>query len=408
MRMPSLRDIEDAAARLRHRVLRTPLVFSPYLSRYFGASVHLKLENLQNTGSFKVRGATYKLLLEKGERALKEVVAASAGNHAQGVALAAREAGLKATIVMPEWASISKQEATRGYGGNVILSGKTVAQSLKAAEALAGKDALLIHPFDDLRIIAGQGTVGLEILEDLDKPDKILVPVGGGGLAAGIAVAVKSRCPQTRIIGVQAAACPSALRARRLGKRVQVAAGPTLADGIAVPRIGKTPFKILERHVTALVGVEEESIASAVLMLLEKKKILAEGAGAAPLAALLEGHIRVTPGEKIVLVISGGNMDSPLIGRIINQGLLRNGRVMRMTVGLEDVPGSLAALLSHVARLKGNVLHIRHQRNVEGLPINMSRVAVEVETRGFDHIRKIRSALKKAGYDLQGPLQQGF
>jgi len=399
--MPTVRQIQSAADILKGIVLHTPLVNSPYLSRLFGADIYLKLENLQNTGSFKVRGATFKLLSEKRKRNLREVVAASAGNHAQGVALAARQAGVKATVVMPEWASISKQEATRGYGGTVIISGKNMSESLKEARKLAGEDILFIHPFDDPWIIAGQGTVGLEILEDIDAPDKILVPVGGGGLAAGIGIAVKSKNPATQVIGIQAAACPSALRSRQLGTRIVVEAGPTLADGIAIRQIGKRTFRILEKHVDAFATVNEESIASAVLMLLEKKKILAEGAGATPLAALLEGSVRTKPGEKVVLVISGGNMDSPLIGRIINQGLIRNARVMRMTVALDDVPGSLAMLLSHVASLKANVLHIRHDRNIGDLPINMSRVGMELETRGFNHIQEILAALGQAGYDIQ-------
>ncbi len=399
--VPSLRNIEHAAALLKDQVLHTPLVFSPYLSRLFDAKIYLKLENLQNTGSFKVRGAAYKLLCSGIAAGAREVVTASAGNHAQGVALAARLAGLRATVVMPEGASISKQEATRAYGGTVLLSGKNVSESLKEARRLAGKGALFIHPFDDPRIIAGQGTVGLEILEDLNAPHKILVPVGGGGLAAGVGIAVKAKSPRTRVIGVQAAACPSALRSRRLGKRIRVHDEPTLADGIAVRQLGKITFKALEEHVDTLVSVKEESIASAVLMLLEKKKVLAEGAGAVPLAALLEKAVRPKSGERVVLVISGGNIDSPLIGRILNQGLIRNARVIRMTVTLEDVPGSLAALLSLVAKLKANVLHIRHDRNVGDLPINVSRVALEMETRSREHVEELLKRLKKAGYDTR-------
>ncbi|MBW1956601.1 MAG: threonine ammonia-lyase [Deltaproteobacteria bacterium] len=399
--MTTLQHIQEAAEILKDRVLRTPLVHSPYLSRHFGAQIYLKLENLQNTGSFKVRGAVFKLFSESQKRRLQGVVAASAGNHAQGVALAARQARVNAIVVMPEWASISKQEATRAYGGKVVISGKTVDESLKEARKLAGEGRLFIHPFDDPLIITGQGTIGLEILEDLRNPDKILVPVGGGGLAAGIGIVVKAQSPRTRVIGVQSTACPSARESLRLQRRVMVDAAPSLADGIAVRQTGKRNYRILASHLDDLVTVNESSIAAAILMLLEKKKILAEGAGAVPLAALLEKSVHIKQGDKVVLVISGGNMDSSLIGRIISQQLIQNARVMRMTAVLEDVPGTLATLLSQVAALKANVLHIRHDRNVGDLPINMSRVAIELETRGEDHVKNILHHLRKAGYNVR-------
>jgi len=405
--MPTLQDVEKAQSLLIDTVLHTPLVYSPYLSRLFHSKIFLKLENLQNTGSFKIRGAAYKLLTVKGKTKIREVVAASAGNHAQGVALAARQAGMRATLVMPEWASISKQEATRAYGGHVVIHGKSIGESLAEAKSRSGKEVLFIHPFDDPEIIAGQGTVGIEILQELGAPDQILVPVGGGGLIAGIAVAIKAKSPGTRIIGVQTIQCPAAVESRRQGKRVSTNAGPSLADGITVRQVGKLTFDIMQKDVDDLVTVNEDSIASAVLMLLDKKKVLAEGAGAVPLAALLEGVIKPHSGETVVLLVSGGNMDSPLIGRIITQGLIRNARVMRLSVALEDVPGSLASLLDYVARLKANVLHIRHDRNVGDLPMNISRVVLELEIRGLDHLMEIRDTLLKAGYAIHAELPPG-
>ena len=399
--MTTYPEIQKAAEAIRDRVLRTPLVLSPTLSRMFKADIYLKLENLQTTGSFKIRGATYKLIVNRGRIGPQGVVAASAGNHAQGVALAARQLGILATIFMPEWASISKQEATRAYGGKVIISGKSVNESLGKAKELADRGAMMIHPYDDDEIIAGQGTVALEILSELSDPDMILAPVGGGGLISGIATAVKAMTKKTKIIGVQAASCPSAVVSRQNGKITPVTTTPSIADGISVKQVGSLTFDIIQKHVDSIVAVAEESIASAVLFLLERKKMLAEGAGAVPVAALLDGTVAIPKGGKVVLVISGGNMDSPLIGRIINQGLSKHSRVMRLSVTLEDIPGSLAKLLSHVASLKANVLHIRHDRNVGDIPINMSRVVLELETRGPEHVNEIADALRRLKYEIK-------
>ncbi|WP_373501571.1 threonine ammonia-lyase, partial [Desulfococcus sp.] len=328
-------------------------------------------------------------------------VAASAGNHAQGVALAARKAGIAATVVMPEWASISKQEATRSYGGTVVLSGQSLGESLMKAEEIAREGKTFIHPFDDPDIITGQGTIGVEILDDLSDVDAIVVPVGGGGLIAGIASMVKPVKPSVRIIGVQAAACPSAAASRKAGRIVEVPARLSIADGITVKQIGQRNFEVIQRWVDDIVLVEEEEIAAAVLMLLERKKILAEGAGAVPLAALMNCAVNIPPGRKGVLVISGGNVDSPLLGRIIQKGLLENGRIMRVRIHLADIPGSLSGLLQEIARLKANVLHIYHDRDVKDLPIHMTYVALELEVRGPGHIEEIMSALSRSGYEIQ-------
>ncbi len=398
--MTSLKSVQEAAKTIRDTVLRTPLVYSSTFSRIFGAEIWLKLENLQRTGSFKVRGAAHKILRCRNEIGPEGVVAASAGNHAQGVALAARNAGIPATIVMPEWASISKQEATGGYGGEVLLHGRSVGESLEKAREFAQQGRMFIHPYDDPDIIAGQGTIGLEIIEDLIDAEMILVPIGGGGLISGVALTAKSLRPDIRIIGVQAATCPSAHESLQKGSVTAVAAGDSIADGITVRQTGNLTFEIIRKYVEDVALVEEDHIAAAILMLLERKKTLAEGAGAVPLAALFSGSVKVSPGSKVVLVISGGNVDSPLLGRIIRKGLLKNGRIMRIRLQLEDIPGSLSRLLSLIADLKANVLHIFHDRNIRDMPIHMTWVELDVETRGQPHIDNIRKELERAGYVL--------
>ncbi len=399
--MIPLDKIHHAAEVIGGSIIKTPLVYSPSFSRRFGSDIYLKLENLQKTGSFKIRGAMFKLHTIPGKKRERGVVAASAGNHAQGVALAAKQAGIKATIVMPEWASITKQEATRGYGSKVILHGSSVGQSLEKALELARQGLTFIHPFDDYDIITGQGTLGLEIIEELKDTDALLVPVGGGGLIAGVSSAVRSINPGIKIIGVQAALCPSAYESRKAGRILKVESQPSIADGINVKRIGKIGLKIIKECVDDIVLVGEEHIASAMLILLERKKILAEGAGAVTFAALLNGSANIPKNGKVVLLITGGNVDSPFLGRIIGQGLIKNGRIMRIRVLLEDTPGSMARLLAIVARLKANVLHIFHSRNMGNMPIYTAWVDMELETRGFDHLEEINSELKKAGYRVE-------
>ncbi|MGB3944849.1 MAG: threonine ammonia-lyase [Methanothrix sp.] len=399
--MISLDDIRKAASILDGRVIRTPLVRSATFSRIAGAEVYLKLECLQTGGSFKVRGATFKLLTSPGEIGSRGVVAASAGNHAQGVALAAKAAGIAATIVMPVWASMGKQEATRSYGAEVVLAGDSLAESISIAKDMAEDGRTFIHPYDDEDIIAGQGTIGLEILEDLPDPDVVVVPVGGGGLIGGIASAIKALRPETRILGVEAAACPSAFESLRQGRRVTVEAKKSIADGISVKELGERNYPIIREHVEEILLVEEEEIARAVLALLERKKILAEGAGAAPLAALLNSKFEIPEGGRVVLVISGGNLDPPLLERVVRQGLLKNGRIMRFSACIDDVPVSLSRLLALVAERGGNVLSIHHARGGIGLSLFKTRVEVEVETRSFDQIEDIKNRLTAAGYDIK-------
>ena len=290
--------IRAAADAIRKKVVRTPLVHSPTLSDMFSGDIYLKLENLQRTGSFKIRGAVFKLMACADRIGPKGVVAASAGNHAQGVAFAAAEARVPSTIVMPEWASISKQEATRHYGGKVVLHGQSVSESLTHAMDLSGDGRMFVHPFDDPEIIAGQGTVGLEILEELPDVDTIIVSVGGGGLVSGIATAVKEEEPGVKIIGVEAAVCPSAAVSLEKGTMTTVDAASSIADGILVRKPGELTFPLMQRFVDRIALVEEEHIASAILLLLERKKMLSEGAGAAPLAALVGGGVDIPSGRK--------------------------------------------------------------------------------------------------------------
>ncbi len=394
-------EIRRAAGVLKGRVIRTPLVYSPTFSSLAGFEVYLKLENLQATGSFKIRGATYKILAELDRIGKGGVVAASAGNHAQGVALAANRAGLASTIIMPEWASISKQEATRGYGGRVILEGQSIADAIKKAQELSKDGKTFIHPYDDPSIIAGQGTIGLEIMEEMPNVDLIAVPVGGGGLVAGISVAARAIRPGIRIIGVQAEACPSALKAVETGKRITVDALHSIADGITVKQIGRIPFDVVRKEVDQIVLASEDRIAEAVIMLLERKKVLAEGAGAVCVAALLSGAIKAPAETKAVLVVSGGNIDISLLDRVIRKGMSRKGRIMRFSVRMDDVPGALAKLLGIIAGVKANVLHIYHNRGGADMSIYQSMVELEIETRNFEHIREVEAVLNQTGYDMK-------
>jgi threonine dehydratase len=400
--MVSLADIQIAEKIIKDNVLRTPLVYSPTFSKMTGTEVYLKLENLQMGGSFKIRGATYKIQQHLEQVRQNGVVAASVGNHAQGVALAARAANVPATIVMPVWASISKQEATRNYGAEVILQGGSLLESIKIGQDLASESGrMFIHPYDDAEVTIGQGTIGLEILEEIPNPDWILVPVGGGGLISGIATCVKSIRPQTRIIGVQAEACPSAYEALKLGRPVSIEDKNSIADAIMVTEVGESDFHILKDKVDQIILVSEDQIAEAVTLLFERKKILAEGGGAVPLAALLGSSLKVPNGHRVVLIISGGNVDSLVLDKIIRQGLRLHGRLMRFSLCLEDVPGSLARVLNLIAGYHANVVHIYHARNEKGLPINYTRVDLELETRNFDHIEEIRKSIENQGYKIK-------
>ena len=399
--MVSLADIEAAKIRISPHIIRTPLVHSPTISEMTGANVYLKLETLQKAGSFKVRGATNKILSTINTLWEQGVVAASAGNHGQGVAVAAHSAGIPATIVMPEWSSLSKQEATRGYGARVIIHGKSLEESIGKAQEIARKGRLFIHPYDDDEVIAGQGTIALEILADLPETDMIVVPVGGGGLIAGIATAAKAKKSDITIIGAQARVCSSAAEAVRQGAPCRILTGKTIADGIRVAETGSRTLPVLQHHVDRIVLASEEEIADAMLLLLERKHVVAEGAGAVPLATLINGSIDVMSGSNVVLVISGGNIESAQLFRVIRQSLARQGRIMHFSVMLDDQPGTLARLLAVIAQERGNILHIHHTEGENDLPVMMARVNLELETRGPDHIAAIKKGLADNGYEIR-------
>jgi threonine dehydratase len=398
--MVSLADIKAAEIRISPHIIHTPLVHSPTISEITGANVYLKLETLQKAGSFKVRGATNKILSHITTVREQGVIAASAGNHAQGVAVAAHSAGIPATIVMPEWSSLSKQEATRGYGAQVIIHGQTLEESIGRAQEIACKGRLFIHPYDDDEVIAGQGTIALEILADLPETDMIIIPVGGGGLIAGIATAAKAKKPEIKIIGAQAGACPSAGEAILYGSPRRIPVGTTIADGIRVAETGKNTLPAIQHYVDHVALASEDEIADAMLLLLERKHIVAEGAGAVPLAAFMNGSIDVHPGSTVVLVISGGNIESSQLFRIIRQSLARQGRIMHFSVILEDQPGTLARLLAVIAKEQGNILHIHHMQGERDVPVQMARVSIELETRGWEHIRAFKKSLGDNGYEI--------
>jgi threonine dehydratase len=399
--MVTLTDIEAARERLSGSIIQTPLVYSKTLSRLSGREIFLKLENLQTTGSFKLRGSLNKIKILTAAGQIAGVVAASAGNHAQGVAYAAALAGLPATIVMPQWASLSKQAATEAYGGKVVRHGQTLTEALEQARSLVETGLTFIHPFDDPEIIAGQGTLGLEIIADMPQVDAVLVPVGGGGLAAGVALAVKAASPRVKMFGIQSRLVPAAEAAFAAGRPVAVTGAPTLADGINVTCLGQYTFPLLRRYLDDLALVSEAEIAEAVLLLLEKKKILSEGAGAVPAAALLHALADRDLGGTVVLIISGGNMDIPLLERVVQRGLVNSQRLLRLIVVLPDSPGSLGKLAGLLGNSGANILHLAHDRLGLDLPLRETRVKLDLETLSPQHCQHIMAALQQAGYRVE-------
>ena len=396
----SLQDIQRAQALLQNIVHPTLLDFSRNLSDRAGIDVYLKCENLNRTGSFKIRGAYNRMAHLTEEEKSLGVVAASAGNHAQGVALAAKLLGIKATIIMPVGASSPKLLATLGYGAIVEQTGQTIDECLLRAKEIERKTgAVLIHPFDHKDIVAGQGTCGLEILDQCPGVKTILVSAGGGGLLAGITVAVKSLRPDVKVVGVQAenaAAYPVSLKS---GKPVSIKNMNTMADGIAVGRPGKVPFKIIEKLTDAIETVSENSLSSTLLFLLERTKLVVEPAGAAAVAHLLNVPKNYYEGP-LVAVLSGGNIDPILLIRIIRHGMIAAGRYMQLRVRVPDTPGSLANLLIYLAGMYANVLEIEHVRTGPDLLVDEVEIILQVETRGFKHQEEVLSSLRTEGYQL--------
>jgi threonine dehydratase len=380
-------------------ILETPLLHSRVLSEQIGGPVYLKCENLQRTGSFKVRGAYLRISrLSDAERG-RGVIAASAGNHGQGVAFAASLLGTAATVVMPEGAPLPKIVATRGYGAEVVLHGSTVEHALARAKELAAeRGSVFIHPFEHPDILIGQGTVGLEIVEQCPGVHTIVVPVGGGGLASGVAVASKGTSPATRVIGVQAEAVAPFPASFAAGHPVAVACGTTMADGIAVARPGELAFTVLAELADRIVTVSEESLSRALLLCLERAKQVVEPAGAAAVAALLEHPRAMEP--PVVAVLSGGNIDPLLLAKVLRHGLAAAGRYLTFRCRLPDRPGALATLLAEVAGLGANVLDVVHERVTPGLRVDEVEVLLQVETQGPGHCDSVIGKLRDAGYKL--------
>ncbi|APZ34044.1 threonine ammonia-lyase [Microbacterium aurum] len=401
MNIPTLAEFEDAAAVLDGVVVKTPFDVSEHLTEVLGAPVYLKLENLQRTGSFKIRGATYRLSrLTAAERA-RGVVAASAGNHAQGVALAAQKLGIPATIFMPLGVPVPKLLATRGYGAEVILEGATVETPLRlAAEFAERTGAVLIHPFDHRDVIIGQGSLGLELWDAVPELDTVIVGIGGGGLIAGVAAAVKARAAAAgrtvRVIGVQAAnsaAYPSSLAA---GEPLTVETSPTIADGIAVARPGDIPFEVISELVDEVVTVTDDDIARALLVLLERAKQVVEPAGAVGVAAILSGKVTATGPTAVIL--SGGNIDPLLLQRVVAHGLAASGRYMTLQIPLPDRPGQLARVSELLSIAGANVIEVLHTRHGQGLQISEVILQLSVETRGEEHRAHVIGVLEEAGF----------
>lgn len=397
----TLKDILEAIKAIQPFVHRTPLEYSATFSSLTGGKVYLKMENLQRTGSFKVRGAANKIINLSHKDRKHGVIAASAGNHAQGVALAASRVGISSTIVMPESAPLAKVSATEGYGAKVILTGSVYDDAYqKAMEIQSDTGATFVHAFNDLKVMAGQGTIGLEILEDFPEVDTILVPIGGGGLIAGIAVAIKSLKPNVRIVGVEAAGAPCMLHALRVGRPEPLDQASTLADGIAVKCAGELTFQTVSHHVDDIVTVEEEEISEAILTLMERSKSITEGAGAVAVAAALQRKVDLV-GKNAVLLLSGGNIDVNFLAQIIERGLRRSGRAMIFQTILPDKPGKLERVLEVIAQERGNIITVEHSRYDLHIPLQHARVNMALETQSFKHQQRIIERLEKAGFPVQ-------
>lgn len=399
--MLSLDKVYQAHYVLKEAVRETDLVYSPVLSHRCGCEVYLKPENLQVTGSFKVRGAYYKISQLTPEEKSHGVIACSAGNHAQGVALASKKFGIKSIICMPDSAPISKVEATKSYGAEVVLVPGVYDDAHNRAEELKReKGYTFIHPFDDEDVIAGQATIGLEIMNQLRDVDAVVVPIGGGGLISGVAFAVKSINPNVKVYGVQSCGAPSMLNSVEHHKIEILPSVSTIADGIAVKEPGSTTFKMCSEYVDKIVSVTDDQVAAAILALIEKQKMVAEGAGAVALAALMFNKIPEIQGKKIVCLVSGGNIDVTILSRVINRGLLMSGRCCSLTIELVDKPGQLVAVSTIIASCGGNVTSVHHERSNEGSAVDGCYLRIQIETRNAEHISQIENKLKSEGFKV--------
>jgi len=400
--MLELADVLEARERVAETARRTPLTYSNTFSEMTGAEVHLKLENFQRTGSFKIRGATNRLATLTDDQKAAGVVTASAGNHAQGVALAASRTGVDAKIVMPEDAPISKLHATESYGAEVVLHGVDYDEAAERAHELEREEGrTYVHAFDDEKIMAGQGTLGLEVHDQLPALDTAVVGIGGGGLISGVATALKGLDDDVRVVGVQAEGAASTARALEKGSRVELDAVDTIADGIATRSVGERTFPVVRERVDEVVTVDDAAIAEAITYLLERSKTLVEGAGAVPLAALLSGAFEYDDGETVVPFLCGGNIDLNLLTTVVMRGLVANGRYVQLRTVLKDRPGALEELLAVVADHRANIYAIRHDRTSRSIGMDDTEVELDLETRGPEHVEALLSALRERGYEVE-------
>ena len=396
--MLTLDNVYRASNVLREVVRKTDVIYAPKLRP--GTELYLKTENLQITGSFKVRGSYYKMSKLSAEEKAKGVVACSAGNHAQGVALAAQKNGIKAVICLPDGAPISKIEATKSYGAEVCLVPGVYDDAYNKALSLRDEEGYtFIHPFDDEDVISGQGTIALELAEQIPNMDAVIVPIGGGGLISGIAFTIKMINPAIKVYGVQAQGAPSMYNSIKNNKIEVLDRVSTIADGIAVKRPGDLTYDIVSKYVDEIVTVSDDEISAAILALMEKHKLVTEGAGAVAVAAAMFGKINLD-GKKAVCLLSGGNIDVTILSRVIKRGLLMSGRSCQLLIELVDKPGQLKDVSRIIADLGGNVTSVHHERANEGSDVNGCFLRIILETRNFDHIHKIENALKEAGFKL--------
>jgi len=396
--MLTLDQIYQAAYVLKDVARKTDMIYAPEFAA--GREIYLKTENLQLTGSFKLRGAYYKISQLTQEQKAAGIIACSAGNHAQGVALAATRMGARSIICMPDGAPISKVEATRHLGAEVVLVKGTYDDAHdRAVELQKESGATFIHPFDDDHVIAGQGTIGLEILDQLKDADCVLCPIGGGGLISGVAYAIKSLNPDIKIYGVQAANAPGMYESFREGSSVTVESVATFADGIAVKTPGETTLKIVSQYVDDIVTVTEDQIAAAILRLLERQKLITEGAGAVSVAAAMFSDLPLE-GKKCVCILSGGNIDVNILSRVITRGLITSGRNTMLQIALEDKPGQLEGVSRIISQCGGNVISVHHERSDPNMPISSCILRVGMETASFEQIQNIRNELTKAGFRI--------
>ncbi|GAA0723711.1 threonine dehydratase [Halorubrum trapanicum] len=400
--MLSLADIREARERVSGVARHTPLERSRSFSEMSGADLHLKLENFQRTGAFKIRGAMNRIeTLSDAEREAG-VVTASAGNHAQGVALAASRAGVDATVVMPKFAPVSKVKATRGYGASVRLEGVDYDEAQAYAHQLEREeDRTYVHAFDDPVVMAGQGTLGLEIVDDCPELDTVVVPIGGGGLISGVAVAIKEQLPDARVVGVQAEGAASAAKSLEAGELREIDSVDTIADGIATRSVGEQTLDVMAEYVDEVVTVDDREIALALTLLLERAKTLVEGAGAVALAAVLSEAFEYDDGETVVAALCGGNIDLNRLGTVIRRGLVQMGRYLKITIDLKDRPGELERVSSIVARTGANVYAVHHDRTSRDVAVNAAELELELETDDAEHAADIVDALEAEGYEVE-------